>query len=532
MTSPLQRQPAMAACFRNSGNNDRRVGSTPMSLKVLLVLPIREGNYQVTPDCGILYLGTVLQNAGFRVTLLDCPKENSTFASFRQFVKEGDFDVVGFRCYSRDHNYVKHHLEVVKSVKPGTLTLVGGPHPSALPEFVLANMDDLDFAWKAEAEEGLPPLLHLFEQYGLEIPESQLPPIPGLVWRSAQEDRIVVNNPGFGVDLNSFIPDWSLLDPENYPGFNKRKAESTRIWDGFFHVSTTRGCPYPCTYCNAPNLSGKKLRHRSPERVIEELTILKERYGAKRFSIIDDEFTLSKKYAVQFCEALIKSKLNLKWDCPNGVRMDTLYPELLQLMEAAGCDAMCVGIESGNERVQKLIKKKVTVDTIKERAAMISNCSNIKITGYFMIGFLDETEQEIEDTIEMAATLPLLRAAFNIVIPIPGTEIFDELIDAGRLKLQDINWDTLTNDQVAFKRNHVTGQRLLELQRKAFLRFYTRPTVLRRVIRDMSTNPEVLLASINKLKRLTWRKETYTFTPSYMRDVLPLSPAHVGQHSA
>ena len=81
-----------------------------MSLKVLLVLPIREGNYQITPDCGILYLGTVLQNAGFRVTLLDCPKEQCTFSSFRQFVKEGDFDVVGFRCYSHNHNYVNRHL--------------------------------------------------------------------------------------------------------------------------------------------------------------------------------------------------------------------------------------------------------------------------------------------------------------------------------------------------------------------------------------------------------------------------------------
>jgi radical SAM superfamily enzyme YgiQ (UPF0313 family) len=207
--------------------------------------------------------------------------------------------------------------------------------------------------------------------------------------------------------------------------------------------------------------------------------------------------------------------------------MDTLYPELLQLMERAGCDALCVGIESGNERVQKLIKKKTSVETIKERAAMISNCSNIKITGYFMIGFLDETEEEIEDTIHLAATLPLLRAAFNIVIPIPGTEIFDDLIESGGLKLEEINWDTLTNDQVAFKRNHISGKRLLELQRKAFLRFYTRPSVVQRVVRDMSRNPEVLLASISKLKRLSWRKETYTFTPMYLRDALSLNAAQV-----
>lgn len=486
------------------------------SLKVLLVLPIREGNFQVLPDVGILYLGTVLKNAGHRVTLLDCPKERSTFDQFKRLVQEGGFDVVGFRCFSRDHNYVNHHARIVKRLKPGTMTVVGGPHPSALPEFVAANMPDVDFAWKAEAEEGLPPLLNLFSEYQLAIPEDLLETIPGLVWRSKKQERIVVNKPGFGVDLDSYSPAWELLDPETYPDFERRKSYSTRIWDGFFHISTTRGCPYPCTYCNAPNLSGKKLRHRSVDGVIEELTMLKKRYGAKRFSIIDDEFTLSKKYATAFCQGLIDAKLGLHWDLPNGVRMDSLYPELLQLMEAAGCDALCVGIESGNERVQKLIKKKVTVQTIRERASMIAHCSKIRITGYFMIGFLDETEEEIEDTIQLACSLPLVRAAFNVVIPIPGTEIFSDLIENGRLRLGEINWDNLTNDQVAFKRNHVSGKRLLELQRQAFLRFYSRPSVALNVAKETAKNPKVLWAGINKLRKLSWRSETYSFTPMYL----------------
>ncbi len=498
----------------------RASGPRPVNLKVLLTLPIREGSFQIAPDIGLLYLGSVLQNAGCKVTLLDCPKEGASFHDFKRFVQEGEFDVVGFRCYSRDHNYVNHHTAIVKSVNPNTLTLVGGPHPSALPEFVLSRMPNLDFAWKAEAEEGLPQLLRLFAEHRLDIPEHSLGTIPGLVWRSKQEERIMVNQPGFGIDLNSFTPDWSLIKPETYPAYGEQKTIGTKIWDSLFHVLTTRGCPYPCTYCNAPNLSGKKLRHRDPEHVIAELAHIKERYGATRFSIIDDEFTLNKKYAISFCEALIRSKLNLKWDCPNGVRMDTLYPELLQLMEAAGCNALCVGIESGNERVQKLIKKKVTVKTIRERAAMIAKCTKIRITGYFMIGFLDETEPEIRDTINLACSLPLTRAGFNVVIPIPGTEIFDDLIRVGRLKLEEINWDRLTNDQVAFKRNHVTGKRLIALQREAHLRFYTRPRVAWRVAREALRDPRVVLASLNKLRNLSARKETYSFTPMYMRQEL------------
>jgi magnesium-protoporphyrin IX monomethyl ester (oxidative) cyclase len=489
-----------------------------MSLKVALVLPIREGSFQVFPDMGIVYLGTVLQNAGCKVKLLDCPKDKTTFSQFKTFVRDGEFDVVGFRCYSRDHNYVNHHARIVKALNPKTLTLVGGPHPSALPEFVLSRMQDVDFAFKAEAEEGLPPLLQLFSEHGLNIPEDSLKTIPGLVWRSKKEERVVVNPVGFGIDLNSLIPDWELLDPETYPGYERGKAHRNKIWDGVFHIYTTRGCPYPCTYCNAPNLSGKKLRHRSPERVIEELSFLKKRYGARRFSIIDDEFTLSKKYAPEFCRALIDAKLDMKWDCPNGVRMDTLHPELLQLMEAAGCDALCVGIESGNDRVQGIIKKKVTVGTIRERAAMIANCTKIKITGYFMIGFLDEFEEEIEDTISLAMSLPLTRATFNVVIPIPGTEIFDELIQKGLLELEKINWDNLTNDQIAFKRHHISGMRLLKLQRQAHLRFHSRPDVMWRIAKDIMSNPQLFGIALRKLRWLSFRKETYSFTPMYLRE--------------
>ena len=201
--------------------------------------------------------------------------------------------------------------------------------------------------------------LDLFEEYGPRIPEAELKRIPGLVWQSIAEERVVTNPAGFGTDLDAYgIPAWDLVKPDTYPSF---------IWEQYYPVLTTRGCPYPCTYCNTPGLSGRKLRHRSVGHVIEELRFLKQRYGIQRFSIIDDEFTLANKYAIAFSEALIDSGLGLKWDCPVGVRLDSLNRELLRVMEAAGCEAMAVGIESGSERIQGLIKKRVTVETIRER---------------------------------------------------------------------------------------------------------------------------------------------------------------------
>ena len=252
--------------------------------------------------------------------------------------------------------------------------------------------------------------------------------------------------------------------------------------------------------------------------MIEELRLLRDRYGVRRFSIIDDEFTLNKHYATRFSEALVQADLGLKWNCPVGVRLDSLYPELLQVMEAAGCENLAVGIESGNQRIQELIKKKVTVETIREKAAMISGCSDIQIVGYFMTGFLDETEEEIRDTIKLASELGLRRANFNVVIPIPGTALFDEVVEQGLLKVEEINWDTLTSDQIAFKRKHVTGKHLLQLQQYAYLRFYGSPRIIWDVTREVLKNREVLKVSLKKLKMLSWRKETYSFTPMYLRE--------------
>lgn len=481
-----------------------------MALKVLLALPVREGdNIQISPDPGILYLGTALKTKGYDVTVLDCPKEEMTFTGFRTYLESNHFDVVGFRCFSRDHNYVIKHLQLTRRILPEALTLVGGPHSSALPEYVMSSMPNLDFAWRAEAEEGLPVLLSAFERYGRQIPEAELKTIGGLVWRNGT-GAAVLNPVCFSADLDSYgIPAWDLIKPETYPGF---------IWDRFYPIVTTRGCPYPCIYCNTPSLSGRKLRHRSVEHVLEELRSLKKDYGIGRFSIGDDEFTLDRPYVLRFCEALIGSGLNLRWDCPVGVRLDAVDTKLLQLMDKAGCESVAVGIESGSERVQRVIGKKITVQKIREQAKMIAGCSGIKITGFFMIGFPDETEEEILETIRLANELPLKRANFNVVIPVPGTAIFDDAIRSGALSLDQINWDTFTHDQVSFQRKHVSGKRLIELQRKAFFRFFARPHIVWYLLRESRKNNEIIKASVRKVRMLLRRTETIDRTPLYMRE--------------
>ncbi len=482
-----------------------------MSLNILLVLPIREGgNLQIAPDLGILVLATVLQKHDCNVTLLDCPNEGMNFTAFKKFLESSAFDVVGFRCYSRDHNYVKHHLKIVRQVFPEAVTLVGGPHPSALPDFVLDAMPDLDFAWKSEAEEGLPNLISLVEKFGRAIPENFLREIPGLVWRSSGQGKIVSNHPGFTSDLDAYgIPAWDLIKPDTYPGF---------IYNEYYPLLTTRGCPYPCIYCNTPGLSGKKLRHRSLDKVLEELTFLKNRYSISRFSIVDDEFTLDQNYAAQFCERLMQSGLNLRWDCPVGLRLDSLNPELVRKMETSGCESIAVGIESGNERVQKLIGKRVTVEKIRQQALMVAENSGIRMIGYFMLGFPDETEEEIMQTINLATELPLHRAYFSLVIPVPGTQLFTDALRQNRLSMDQINWDACTTEQIAFERDNISHERLLQLYRLAYRRFYGRPRILWQLGKASLSDTRVIWASLQNLKRLLNLTSSESRVPLYIRE--------------
>ena len=478
-------------------------------MKVLLAMPIREGgNLQITPDLGVLCLGTALKAHGHQVTLLDCANEGMTFSAYRKYLESHSFDVVGFRCFSRDHNYVRHHLKILRQVDPNALTLVGGPHPSALPEFVFKTMHpDLDFAWRSEAEEGLPALLTLVEKHGRQIPEDLLTGISGLVWRSPRDGKINMNPAVFSNDLDRYgIPAWEMIRPDTYPGF---------IYDEFYPVLTTRGCPYPCTYCNTPTLSGKKLRHRGAAQVIEELAFLKGKYKIKRFSIVDDEFTLDADYALGFCRQLLKADLGLRWDCPSGVRLDSLFPELVRAMEKSGCESMAVGIESGNPRVLGLIQKKVTVEKIREKAEMVARNCGIKLIGYFIIGFPDETEDEILETIKLAKSLPLVRANFNILIPIPGTAIFADAIRSGKLNLEHINWDTFTSDQVTLNCGRVSGERLIQLRRKAYFAFYGRPRMIRQLLQDSLANRRVLPAIAKNVKKLLRRSTTESHIPLY-----------------
>ena len=272
-------------------------------MKVLLVKPYNLSDH-IQPSLGLGMLASAIRHK-HEVKILDCIKDGVKINKFKEREERFMPQVVGFQTYTFDLDFVKRALEICKEIDSQIVTIVGGPHPSGVPietmEFFYRN---LDFAFGGEAETGLPLLLERIEK-GTE--PKDLKDILGLIWR--QGEKVVVNNKIYVQDLDKLgMPAWDLIHPETYP-----ESQHGAFYKKFpiAPLMLTRGCPFSCTFCMAHLVSGKKLRKRSVEHVLEEIKILYNDHSIREFHIIDDNFTMNKEYAESFLLKLIDSGLDI-----------------------------------------------------------------------------------------------------------------------------------------------------------------------------------------------------------------------------
>jgi radical SAM superfamily enzyme YgiQ (UPF0313 family) len=240
-------------------------------------------------------------------------------------------------------------------------------------------------------------------------------------------------------------------------------------------MMVSRGCPFDCTFCASFITKGRQVRYRTVDNAIGEIKLLIEQYGIKEIQFIDDNFTLRRSYVKKFCQRILDEGLKFDWCCPNGVRLDTLRPDMLELMKEAGCYSLSVGIESGSQRVLDFTKRDTPLKMIEEKVDLITD-SGIEAVGFFILGFPTETVAEIQQTIDFALSLNLERANFMNYHPFPGTESWHYLRHAG--EMNRVNPYSQSFAEVAYIPTGMTRSKLKSFQRQAFLRFYLRPTYL------------------------------------------------------
>lgn len=446
-------------------------------MKVLLVKP-RNHHDSIQPVMGLLSLATAVRR-NHEVEIFDpmTASPERGLEAFRSKLRALRPDLVGIQVYSTDVAVTRAYLGAVRSTLPGALTCVGGPHPTAATEETLSEMDGaLDYAFRGEAEISLPRFLEEVEERGGPLPPEAARTIPGLAWKEAGGFR--ANDPTFLPDLDSLgLPAWDLMPPDRYPpaphgGFYRQRGTAP--------VIISRGCPYECTFCAAPVVSTRKLRYRRIEAVMQELDLLRSRFGVREVHVVDDNFTLRRDYVLDFCRAI--GGKGFTWCFPNGVRLEKMDREVMDRMREAGCYSLSVGIESGSPRILRMVDKQLDLGWLREKLDEV-RAAHLDAVGFFILGFPTESRDEMRSTLRLSRTLPLRRANFMLFRPLPGTRLYQEVRSNGADRR--VRWEATSYAEPCHVPEGMTPRGLKWIQRRAFLGFYLRPKHLADLVRDI-----------------------------------------------
>jgi radical SAM superfamily enzyme YgiQ (UPF0313 family) len=471
--------------WEGGGGDAPQTPSRPQ--RVLLLSPAYNAHI-VAPHLGLGYLASSLRRAGHTVTVMDGLREPLEYSN--------DYDLVGVSAMTT--YFPEAIAEVRRAQARGIKTILGGPHCIADPVGSL-EQSGADYVCSGEGELVLTALAQ----------GAPLDSINGLVWRDGEQIR-ENGQPNFLPTVDDFgEPAWDLIDPRTYP-----PAPHGMIARCFplAPLITTRGCPYSCSYCSAPITAGKRMRYRDPQRVVDEIERLVTEYGVREIQIEDDNFTIKREHVLAICDEIQARQIKVHWSLPNGVRIDRLDKPLLREMKRAGCYLMALGIESANQRILDLVSKKLDVKLVREVVRDVAD-AGIEAWGFFMIGFPTETRAEIENTIEFALSLPLTRCQFTRTTPLPGTPIYDWWkADWGQG--QDIDWSTFNYYQFRCDWSEVSPEELGKMQRRAHLRFYSRPRNFWKIARSLRLSQYKYV--LRRLLNLgTFRSDNMRRVPEY-----------------
>jgi len=366
---------------------------------------------------------------------------------------------VGFSCTTASVENAAKIARAVKEKSPGTRVLAGGPHITALPEETFRRFPDFDFAILGEGEAALPDLLEALE--GKKNPDQ----VESAVIRQGEKIRI---NPRrrFIENLDSLpFPAFDLLPkfPRAYraPFLNYQKGPAASL-------ISSRGCPQSCTFCDR-SVFGNRYRYFSEDYLWDLISFLYRQYGIRHLVFVDDQFAAFRPRLVHLCERMTHGGLNIQWNC--DARVDSIDPDLLKRMKRAGCWMISYGIESGSQKVLDQIRKGITLDQA-EQAVSWTQEAGIRAKGLFMIGYPEETEETLGETLAFIGRSRLDEMNLSFLTPYPGTEIYR--LAKGRPDFVE-DWGRMNALNCLLPPEALACRELEKAYGKIIRRFYMRP---------------------------------------------------------
>jgi len=353
----------------------------------------------------------------------------------RRVISRYQPDVVGITTKSCMIPSAQAITRIAKEVDPEIAVVWGGPHASIQPDETI-NFDHVDFVARHEGEETIVEFLDMFASGRRDWTQ-----IDGLVWRNGSGEvvhnktRVNIN----GIDSVHFPDKTVVLMPHRYEP------------NHYGVMFTSRGCPWPCTFCDSRGVWTRTIRYRSPENIIEEMTSLYEEHGVRDFYFWDDTFTPNRKHSLKVFDLMIetfpKRGRPITWQATT--RCDCIDDELAAKMKESGCRLLTFGIESGSAAMMKILKKGITHEKVFHSQA-VTHKAGIPWDAFFMFGFPDDTPETIQETMDLIQRLECRSVALSIFTPYPGLEIY-EIAKSYGLITEPIEWRDFSHQS---PRNH------------------------------------------------------------------------------
>jgi len=454
-------------------------------MKILLINPISD-EYQLAycyqrlmapvPPMGLCYIGAVLEQQHHQVYIIDQYAYKMTNSALIKSIHTIRPDIIGFSCLTPCINNIKTLSSKIRSIYPHIKIILGNLHATIFAEDIL-NERIADIIVRGEGELATAEIVSAVDK------NQDISSIRGISYFNHgcihhNEDRTDI------ADLDSLpYPSWDLLDWNYY-----KRSPMLGLNEPAVPIRASRGCCYSCIFC-AQGKIHKSFRRRNIGSVIDEIEFVYEKNKIRNFVFCDSFFPHSDEGAELFCDGIVSRGLHKKIKWFTELRSDGIRPDLLKKMKESGLYLIMFGFESGNQKILDSMNKRTKIEQAIKTMGIIKN-EKILTLGFFMLGMPGETVESCKDTIAFSKKLDCDFAKFNIVIPYPGTELYDKYKDKinPRCGFDDF---TSWNGWILGKRNlpfipqGMTQEKLFKMQALGMFSYYVRPRI---IIRWMKLN--------------------------------------------
>ena len=432
------------------------------------------------PPLNLSYVASITRQAGHKVKLIDAHALKLSKKQVLAKISKFRPDILGFMLtsymFQRTFDWIRYFKR-----KTGLPVAVGGINLRLFPEETMSH-PEIDFAILGSARAAFPSLLHALENV------EPVDKIKGIAFR--RKGNVVFNPPDDlteDLDLLPF-PARDLLPNHKYYSYISQRKN-------FSVVNTSFGCPYNCVFCDE---RASPYRPRDPKKVVDEVEVCVKKYKVREIDFFDRNFTTSKKRVINICDELIKRKVKIEWSCRS--RVDNVDSEMLSKMKRAGCKMILYGIESGDPKILKNMKKQISLDRVRQTVKLTQK-HGIRVFGFFMIGAPGETKETAMRTINFAKSLDLDFVQFTRTSAKPLTELHKMITEkTGRDFWRDFVRGKTIEQKLPMPGTDLSQKEIHKLIRSAYLSFYLRPKIIIRAFFNLKSFDELWRYTRSTLK--------------------------------